>query len=230
MSPHQHYEALLTESLRPTFRVLDLGCGARFPMAPFLTRLVSEVHGVDPMVKSDSGIAPACMKQARAEELPYPSNTFDAVVCESVLEHLPDPFAAFRELWRVMKSDGIVVFLTPSCYDWVSLAARAVPNGLHARIIRAIEGRAELDTFPTYYRANSASRIKRIAASSGFVVERLSYLSHYPYLLTWSPLLCRIAIGYDKITLRVWCLDFLRSSIIGLLRKSDRSPAGPPAK
>jgi SAM-dependent methyltransferase len=149
----------------------------------------------------------------------YPAGAFDAVVSESVLEHLPDPTRAFNEFRRVLRRSGLVVFLTPSRHDYVSIAARAIPNALHSAIIKAIEGRREGDTFPTYYRANSARRLKRIAGRTGFAVERLSYLNHYPYLLTFSPLLCRLAIAYDAVVSRFKCLEFLRSSLLGLFQK-----------
>ena len=41
--------------------------------------------------------------------------------------------------------------------------------------MRALEGRDESDTFPTYYRANSARQVRRIADRTGFEIERLEF-------------------------------------------------------
>ena len=40
--------------------------------------------------------------------LPFPDNTFDAVFLHGVLEHMQEPAAALREVWRVLKSGGVV--------------------------------------------------------------------------------------------------------------------------
>ncbi len=54
---------------------------------------------------------------ADAAHLPFKDGSVDAVVHESLFEHLPDPEAAAREINRVLKSGGIVYasipFLTP---------------------------------------------------------------------------------------------------------------------
>jgi ubiquinone/menaquinone biosynthesis C-methylase UbiE len=47
--------------------------------------------------------------------IPEPSASYDAVLCTEVLEHLPDPRAAMRELSRVLKPDGILILTAPFC-------------------------------------------------------------------------------------------------------------------
>ncbi|MFB3787349.1 MAG: class I SAM-dependent methyltransferase [bacterium] len=47
---------------------------------------------------------------ADAEQLPYADNRFDAVYSLSVLWYVPHPEAAARELFRVAKPGGLVVF------------------------------------------------------------------------------------------------------------------------
>lgn len=43
------------------------------------------------------------------EQLYFPDETFDAVCSMSVLEHVPNPLSAIKELWRVLKPSGILV-------------------------------------------------------------------------------------------------------------------------
>jgi len=54
--------------------------------------------------------------QASAGKLPFPDNSFDAVVTTDVLEHIPDDRQAVRELHRVLKPGGkaFVVIADPS--------------------------------------------------------------------------------------------------------------------
>jgi ubiquinone/menaquinone biosynthesis C-methylase UbiE len=45
--------------------------------------------------------------------IPVPDGTFDAVVCTEVLEHVPDPLAALRELVRVTAVGGRLLLTAP---------------------------------------------------------------------------------------------------------------------
>jgi SAM-dependent methyltransferase len=44
-----------------------------------------------------------------------PDASFDAIMCVEVLEHLPDPLAALRELGRLLKLDGQLILTAPFC-------------------------------------------------------------------------------------------------------------------
>ena len=45
-----------------------------------------------------------------------PSNTYDAVLCTQVLEHVPDPRAVLGELYRVLKPGGQLFLTIPQGY------------------------------------------------------------------------------------------------------------------
>jgi SAM-dependent methyltransferase len=42
-----------------------------------------------------------------------PDQSYDALMCTEVLEHVVDPFAAIRELRRILKRNGYILFTTP---------------------------------------------------------------------------------------------------------------------
>lgn len=52
-----------------------------------------------------------------AHDLSFKSNTFDAVFCLEVLEHVKNPTKVLKEFKRVMKKGGYGVFLVPSDND-----------------------------------------------------------------------------------------------------------------
>jgi len=45
--------------------------------------------------------------------LPFKDNEFDVILCNHVLEHIPDDTKAMQELYRVLKSGGMGVFQIP---------------------------------------------------------------------------------------------------------------------
>lgn len=48
-------------------------------------------------------------------EIPVENESFDAVLCTEVLEHVPDPNKALRELIRVTKIGGVLLLTAPFC-------------------------------------------------------------------------------------------------------------------
>lgn len=46
-------------------------------------------------------------------DLPFEDNTFDFILCNHVLEHIPDDIKAMQELFRVMKKGGTGIFQIP---------------------------------------------------------------------------------------------------------------------
>jgi len=222
-SARTHYENLLARRIAHSASVLEIGCGHDTRMAEHLVSLAGTVHGADPVWVGECPCPGMLRTMASGYALPYEDESFDIVTCKCVLEHLKEPLIAFKEVNRVLRDNGQFVFLTPSRHDYVSILARVIPNALHGRIIKALEGRGEPDTFATYYRANSARQIRRLAVQAGFDIEMLRYRNHYPYLLRFSPFLFRLGVFYDRLITRYRALEFLQSFLIGVLRKRAQS-------
>ena len=51
--------------------------------------------------------------QADITDLPFPDGEYDAIICNHVLEHVPDDAQAMRELRRVIKPQGWAVISVP---------------------------------------------------------------------------------------------------------------------
>jgi SAM-dependent methyltransferase len=86
--------------------LLDVGCGER-PFETYRTSRVSQWIGVD--VPSN----PRADIHAFAHDIPVESETADTVLCTEVLEHVPDPSATIRELFRVLKPGGRLILTVP---------------------------------------------------------------------------------------------------------------------
>jgi len=50
------------------------------------------------------------------QNIKYQDNMFDIIICNHVLEHVPNDYQAIRELHRVLKKDGIA-YITSPVYD-----------------------------------------------------------------------------------------------------------------
>src|SRR4051794_15525079 len=95
-------------------RVLEVGTGEGQ-----VARAISDAHGatvvgVDPTVNQiveaqRRGSGPGYVRSG-AEDLPFGSATFDAVVCCLVFEHIDDVDAALAEVARVLRPGGRFVF------------------------------------------------------------------------------------------------------------------------
>lgn len=121
-------ETLARLSLKPTDRLLDVGCGT----GALLSRLsashpAARLSGIDPV--------PAMLAAARrklppevqltsgwAERLPFESGRFDVVVSCNVFHYIRHPRAALLEMNRVLRPGGHLV-ITDWCDDY--LACRA---------------------------------------------------------------------------------------------------------
>ncbi len=102
-------------------RVLEVGFGTGLAFLN-LAEMYDEIYGIDltasiPEVQSvfePLGIH-ADLREGSVLAMPYADETFDTVLLISILEHLkPHELAqAFREIWRVLKPGGQVVYGAP---------------------------------------------------------------------------------------------------------------------
>lgn len=112
----RHFRAFVHKHVSPGAFVLDAGTGTGRSISLVLEEAQPRrVIGVDLSARM---LAKAHKKlhdprvefiQADATRLPFPENTFDIVTSMWMLETLPDPLAAVRELLRVVQPDGIVI-------------------------------------------------------------------------------------------------------------------------
>ena len=130
MSP---WYRLVFESLVPVAgkQVLEVGCG-RGGFSHFLASEGARVCGTD---FSTSALELATKKskgsrvaggsinfvQADAVQLPFDDQRFDIVISCEMIEHLPDPVAALREMARVCSPGGLLYLTTPNYLNLIGL-------------------------------------------------------------------------------------------------------------
>jgi len=223
------YRDLIQKYLVPGQRLLDAGCGRYMKFCQDFSS-VAQVVGIDleGVLETDNQSAPfgVCGDLSR---LPFPSAYFDMVISRSVIEHLEDPLAVFREFHRVLRPNGKVVVITPNKYDYVSVIAAMTPHRFHQSLVSKIFRVPEDDVYPTLYRANTLSSIRKALTTAGLAQRELGTINHYPAYLMFSPLLFRVGVLYERIT-SARALQFLRSSILCVFEKPGRPATASPAQ
>jgi ubiquinone/menaquinone biosynthesis C-methylase UbiE len=118
-------ETLARLSLRPTDRLLDVGCGT----GALLHRLsgqhrAAQLAGVDPVPEmlavARRRLPPeVVLREGWAERLPFEDDQFDVVLSCNVFHYVRQPAAALREMSRVLSPGGRLV-ITDWCDDYLA--------------------------------------------------------------------------------------------------------------
>ena len=159
--------------------VLDIGCGAGFPLIELAERLGprTQVHGIDPW---RAGLRRAAAKialrgcrnvtlhEGSASALPFADATFDLIVTNLGLNNFADPQAALRECRRTARRGATLALTTnlqghmQEFYDvFAEVLRREKADAALARLRAHIEHRTRIDTL--------CERLTR----SGFIIKRI---------------------------------------------------------
>lgn len=97
--------------------ILDIGCGRgdylqAFAGLGFVPRGVDTSFGA---VEMSDGFE-VLVTDMETDPAPYPPDTFDALFCKSVIEHLHKPTVLLIKGLEMLKPGGVAIFMTPS---WV---------------------------------------------------------------------------------------------------------------
>lgn len=225
------YKDLIRRYLQPGTDLLDAGCGRYLR---FCREFATDAHvvGIDleETFECDNSAAPFAVR-GDIGHLPFPNESFDMVISRSVIEHLEEPERVFREFFRVLRPGGTVVVITPNKYDYVSVIAALTPYWVHRSLVSRIFQVPEDDVFPTLYRANTLTSLRKAMDAAGLKVREMDTINHYPAYLMFSPILFRVGVLYERLT-STRLLRSLRGSILGAFMKpGERKPTvGRPGK
>jgi SAM-dependent methyltransferase len=148
--------------------ILEVGCSSGFMLRLLRERLPHAViigsdivHG--PLEQLALSMPDVPLLEFDLVKCPLPSDSVDAVVLLNVLEHINDDESALRQVYRILKPDGIV--------------AIEVPSGPHLYDI--------YDKILLHYRRYSMTGLHRIVKKVGFQVIEKSHLACFLYPGFW---------------------------------------------
>jgi SAM-dependent methyltransferase len=106
--------------------ILDLGCGEGRFLQPARAKGLYTIAFDYSATMLKTVANPRAQGDAR--RLPFPNNSFSAVVALYMLYHLPDPWEALAESQRVLHSGGLFVACAPSRFNDPELASVLSPT------------------------------------------------------------------------------------------------------
>jgi demethylmenaquinone methyltransferase/2-methoxy-6-polyprenyl-1,4-benzoquinol methylase len=156
--PWYRGQALARAQLQAGMRVIDVGVGTGM-VARQAARLTGDptlVVGIDPspgMLASAKVPDGVILSEGRAEQIPYPDNSFDFLSMGYALRHITDLETAFREFYRVLKPGGRICLLeiTKPQGRVGRLLLRGYMRGVVPTLARLIGGKPETVTLWRYY-------------------------------------------------------------------------------
>jgi demethylmenaquinone methyltransferase/2-methoxy-6-polyprenyl-1,4-benzoquinol methylase len=133
MGQNGRWRRAMVDHIVPTSpdRMLDVASGTAGVALQLAARTPSAIVGVDltrnMLARGQENVAEAgmteriCLVAGRAEQLPFPDGTFDALTFTYLLRYVDDPQATLREMARVVKPGGAVAsleFFLPPSHFW----------------------------------------------------------------------------------------------------------------
>lgn len=101
---------------------LDIGCGDGYIASQFVNKF--KTYGLD---ISEKALAKAKAKRiitkqldANKIEIPFKDGFFDNISCLDVLEHLIDPIAFTKEIYRILKKGGTFIVCVPNILNIIN--------------------------------------------------------------------------------------------------------------
>ena len=168
-------------------KVLDVGCGIGFVSSLYPNFDITGIDVSDGMLEKN----PYIWKKASAEAIPFPDNTFDFVICRSLLHHLEKPELGMKEMVRVLKPGG----------KW---ACWETNFSFLNNLVRKLAKRTK--RFSHWHKNFHSNELIQIVKDSGLTIDKVRYYGYLAYPLAGFPDLIdlRLPIGAGRF---LWAVD-----------------------
>lgn len=165
--------------------LIELGCGRGKLLVQLVRQGILPADRLFGIEQSSVAIGPASelipnIKVGNIEErLPFDDGTFDYVVMTEVIEHLLDPWKTMREVRRILKKDGTLLFSFPNYVNVPWLLVRVLAELVDRPNWIVLQPVDHMWIFPT---------VKRKLAGAGFRVDQVVGSVFFPPVLyRWEP-------------------------------------------
>ena len=172
-SPEEWYQSIVESLVDANTAWIDIGGGQfLFPdnqaLAAQLAQRCKLLVGVDPSDNIQHNAFVHERAQVMLEDF-QTHETFDLATLRMVAEHVEHPDQFLGKLATILLPGGYVVLVTPFKWSIASILAALIPAGLHGNFVRLLfPSREDKHIFPTFYKLNTRSDLKRWFESLGF--------------------------------------------------------------
>lgn len=169
--------------------ILDVPCGRGFYLNMLRYATDARLIGADldwsVLVKAQQNVGKlrdVDVQHASIYALPYPDNTFDAVILSEVLEHLRDDVAGLREAMRVLKPGGVVAITVPNAnypFWW-----DPINKTLETLFNTHISTGTFAGLWANHHRLYERDQLREVTLKAGFeIIEERSFTHHsFPFI------------------------------------------------
>ena len=171
-------------SPRDDMRILDFPCGRGFYINMF--RYVSRCQLVgadldwDVIQKAKRSLAHldnVALQQGSIYNMPYPNDSFDAVILSEVLEHIDDDVRGLDEAFRVLKPGGVLAVTVPHAnypFWW-----DPINKTLETLFNRHIQRGVFAGIWANHVRLYVPEQLRQAVEAAGFQVEDERAFTHH---------------------------------------------------
>jgi SAM-dependent methyltransferase len=127
---------------------------------------------------------------ADATDLQFPDKTFDILIANHILEHIPEDLKAMKELYRVLKDGGVAVLQVPY--------SESLPNTIEEPFINDQARQAALFGQRDHVRIYALNDYIRRLQNAGFIVKLIGHESLRPFRIHAIQEKESVILGYKR--------------------------------
>ncbi len=172
-------------------KIIDIGCGEGYLLS--LLPKIRQVIGLD-ISKTALVKAKELLKEnlyvrliyGDAQDLPLADNSFNKVVCSEVFEHVPDPELVIKEIYRILKKNGVVVISVPD-EKRIQFIMRVLK---FLRLQKLIHSARKNEDYEWHLHKSSLKFVRDICKDFFRIVEvkRMPYILGYRFVIKLCPI------------------------------------------
>ena len=175
----EYYPWMKHTNVKPADAILDVGCGTGDLLRKLYKMGFTNLRGIDPFIDEEINYGGFKIEKKDIFQVNEPYNL---VMMHHALEHMPDPLAALKKGWQLLKKDSYLLVRIPVMGNFGWKKFREYWSGIDA---------------PRHIFVPSEKGMKMLAEKAGLTVERIVYDST-DYMI-WSSEQYRQGIPlYDK--------------------------------
>lgn len=171
--------------IKESSTVYDVGCGKNPAISLEIKRKNKlKINGIDisknELLKAPTGALDSCIE---ADICNYNGkNDGDLVLCQALLEHVPNVELAFKSIYSLLQKDGVALIFVPSRNAVFAQLNNILPQTFKRFLLHGIFPNSSRDQgFPSFYDHCTPKDFRKFSAQYGFKVEeiRTYYISNY---------------------------------------------------